>query len=267
MLAAAPGARAEPPRLWDPGYRTVLPDLSGVGRLRFLTSLDFPPFNFADATRRPTGFNVDLARAICDHLDATERCEIQAMPWDELEGALEAERGDVILAGSTPGAELRARFGVSEPYFRFPARFVGRRGAAIADEGFAEIVNGSRVAVVAGSAHQAMLAAFFPGAEPVARPEIIEVYDALTGGDADFIFGDGVTLSFWLAAPVSEACCQFVSGPYLSHHFLGLGMVAVTRPEDRLLLDAINAALKAIEGNGVYDEIYTRYFPVDPYGR
>ena len=266
MTVAHRPALAEPPRLWDPGYRAVIPDLSGIQRLRFLTSLDFPPFNFADATRRPTGFNVDLARAICAHLALTDRCEIEALPWEELEPALEAGNGDVILAGTAPSKEKRARFGLSEPYFRFPARFVARRDAQWGSSRFDEALRGKRVGVVANSAHAAMLASHFPQALAVDRADVADVYRGIKDGDLDFLFGDGVTLSFWLASPAAADCCAFVSGPYMSTAFVGRGMVAVTRRADTVLLDAVNGALKALEDNGTYAEIYARYFPIDPYG-
>ena len=265
-LVALGPAQAEPPRLWDPGYRAPATDLGGLERLRFLTSLDFPPFNFADANRKPTGFNVDLARALCAELGLTDRCEIQAMPWEELEPALEARRGEVILAGHAPDAALRMRFGLSEPYFRFPARLVGRNGAGPDDAAAAGALAGRKVAIVENSAHAAMLAAFFPRAEAVPLPEMARLYEALENGNADLIFGDGVLLSFWLASPAAGDCCRFVSGPYLSETHLGPGMVAVTRVADRRLLDAVNGALKAVEDSGAYAEIYARYFPVDPFG-
>jgi len=267
VLGADNPARAEPPRLWDPGYRASVPDLSGIQRLRFLTSLDFPPFNYADASRKPTGFNVDLARAICDHLELTSRCEIEAMPWEELEPALEAGLGEVILAGTAPSAEKRTRFGLSEPYFRFPGRFAARRDAVASDAGFRPALATGTVAVASGSAHAAMLASHFPDIDTIQRDTVSEVYAALIAGEADFVFGDGVALSFWLASPSAANCCEFVSGPYMSQDYFGLGMVAVTRISDENLLDAINAALKSIEDRGVYARIYARYFPIDPFGR
>ena len=47
--------------------------------IRFLTDSDFPPFNYYDEDNVLTGFNVDIARAICLELAAT--CDIQARPW------------------------------------------------------------------------------------------------------------------------------------------------------------------------------------------
>lgn len=266
MLMISIPVRAEPPRFWDPGFRVEAPDLSGLERLRFLTSLDFPPFNFADANKKPTGFNVDLARAVCDVLDVAARCEIQAMPWDELEPALEARRGEVILAGTAPSSEKRAQFGLSEPYFKLPARFVAKRGSELVTADWPGVLQGRTVAVVENTAHQAMLDAYFSEADAMPVANLSIAYAALKDGSADLIFGDGVTLSFWLAAPASDTCCTFVSGPYLSDAHLGLGMVAVTRRDDRLLLDAINAALKTVEDSGAFGEIYARYFPIDPFG-
>lgn len=268
LIAALGGgpAVADPPRLWDPGYLTPKVDLGGIPRLRFLTSLDFPPFNFADANRKPTGFNIDLARAICAELALVDRCEIQAMPWEELQPALEGGRGEVIMAGHAPDAGMRGRFGLSEPYFRFPARFAGRSEDEPDETGFRALVSQEPVAVVANSAHAQMLAAFFPQAQALPVDDMPAAYAALTQGEAGLVFGDGVLLSFWLASPAAEGCCRFYSGPYVSPVHLGQGMVAVTRRQDERLLEAINGALKAVEESGAYAEIYARYFPVDPFG-
>ena len=72
-------SRREPspfPNFWDPKRRVERPPAGAVPAIRFVTTDDFPPFNFLDADGRLTGFNVDLARAICAELDI--RCTIQA---------------------------------------------------------------------------------------------------------------------------------------------------------------------------------------------
>ena len=76
------------PNFWDPNERFVKPDFSTRQRLKFLTTTDFPPFNFIDRKKRLSGFHVDLARAICSELDMLAKCQIQALPWDELDEAL-----------------------------------------------------------------------------------------------------------------------------------------------------------------------------------
>ncbi len=87
------------PVLWDAKERLPKPDLSALPRLRFLTTTDFPPFNFLDGAGRLSGFHVDLARAICAELGIADKCQIQALPWGELDDALQKGEGEAIIAG------------------------------------------------------------------------------------------------------------------------------------------------------------------------
>lgn len=255
------------PRYFDPELRIAAPPLSGLPRLRFLTSLDFPPFNFADANKRPTGMNVDLARAICDVLKIEAKCEIQALPWQSLEVALAAKRGEAIIAGTAITNAKRDIFGLSYPYFRFPGRFLTKRDASLGFGGtMQKKLSDKSVAVVAKSAHEAMLNKYFPSAKPLALVDVQAVYKSLSDGEAELAFVDGVSASFWLSSPNAASCCSFAGGPYYSEKFLGLGMAVVTRKEDTQLLKAINSALRTIEESGKYQEIFERYFPNSPHG-
>ena len=55
-------ARCVVPGFWDPRRRPERPDLSRIRTIRFLTELDYPPFDYAGPDGNPAGFNVDLAR-------------------------------------------------------------------------------------------------------------------------------------------------------------------------------------------------------------
>ena len=57
---------------------------------------------------------------------------------------------------------LRARFLATRPYFRWPGRFVARTDRGLPAPSAAALA-GRSVGVVAGSAHAAYRAAFFPG--------------------------------------------------------------------------------------------------------
>ena len=61
-------ASAAVPGFWDPRRRPERPDLSRLTVIRFLTETDYPPFNFTGPDGNPAGFNVDLARALCDEI-------------------------------------------------------------------------------------------------------------------------------------------------------------------------------------------------------
>lgn len=265
-VVATPPARAEPaiPDYWGEKERIPRPDLSGFERVRFLTTIDFPPFSFLDADGRLAGFHVELARAICRELEIVSRCQIQALPWDELDKAMEAGQGEALIAGTSVTAGTREYYAFSRPYLRFPARFVVPRASPMA-EPMHRAVAQKRIGVLAGSAHEAMLRRYFPQARPVTYSRPDWLYGDLREGKLDGAFGDGMRLSFWLAGSDSDACCRFAGGPYFAPEFLGEGLAVAVRHEDAALARAIDYALREIAAKGVFAELYLRFFPVSFY--
>ncbi len=266
-LSAAAQERApvDLPILFDTRERIARPDLSGIVRLRFLTTVDFPPFNFIDQTGKLAGFHVDLVREICRELALTEKCQIQAVTFPELEKALVDGNGEAIAAGVAVTAELRKRFAFSRPFMRLPARFAVTKKAAPAGE-TAAALDGKRVGVVAASAHEAMLKAFFPRVTAEALPDRAALLAALKDGKVDAAFGDGMQLAFWTNGTESAGCCRLFDGPYVSERFLGEGLTIMVRKQDEAIAGAIDHALLALSRNGRLQEIYLRYFPVNLYG-
>ena len=61
-----------------------------------------------------------------------------------------------------------------------------------------EALEGKKVAVVAGTAHEAYLKALFTEAELQPYPNAEAARDALRKGEVDLLFGDGISLAFWL---------------------------------------------------------------------
>ena len=93
---AAQGAASQPssqlvvPGFWDPRRLPERPDISRMGAIRFMTEVDYPPFNFAGPDGNPAGFNVDLARMICEELKAN--CTMQMRRFDTLYDSLAQNR-------------------------------------------------------------------------------------------------------------------------------------------------------------------------------
>lgn len=257
-------ANAEPniPHLWDAKERLPRPDLSRLPRLRFLTTTDFPPFNFLDAGGRLTGFHIDLARAICKELALMDRCQIQALPWAELDGALSRGDGEAIIAGLSATTENREKYAFSRPYLIFPARFATLTGKPLKEPLYDQLQE-LRVGVIAGSAHERMLRADFGAVRVVTYSRQNWLNDDLKAGKIDAMFGDGMRISFWLNGKDAAGCCSFAGGPYLSPNFLGGGLVIATRKDENNLTAAFDYALHAISTRAEFGELYLRYFPVD----
>jgi polar amino acid transport system substrate-binding protein len=263
IVTAAAAEEAAPavvvPDFWDPRRRIERPPVGTVQAIRFLTTNDFPPFNFLDDNGHLTGFNVDLARAICSEL-AIE-CTIQAREWDDLVSHLIDKSADAVIAGIAISAENREHMDFSDVYLRPAARFVVRRedtGIATTPQG----LRGKTLAVVTRTAHEAYLAAMFPEVARKLYPTADAARQAVKNGEADAHFGDGLRLSFWLETLAAGHCCVFAGGPYLEPRFFGQGYAIAVAKDAPELKQAINAALQDLYEKGVYADLYLRYFPV-----
>jgi polar amino acid transport system substrate-binding protein len=262
-LAASPAADPMAvPGFWDPRRRPERPDLSRIGIIRFLTETDYPPFNYAGPDGAPAGFNVDLARMICEEIQVA--CTVQMRRFDTLVGALNGNNGDAVIASIAETPENRRILDFSDPYYRTPARFVSRRGVEI-DEVRPQALEGKRVAVVAGTAHEAYLKTLFTEAELHPYPDEAAARAALIKGEVELLFGDGISLAFWLNGTDSANCCEFRGGPYLESRFFGEGVGIAVKRGNELLRQAFNWALFRIWEKGRFTDLWLRYFPISPY--
>jgi len=266
VSACLPARAADPaiPNFWGSKERLQKPDLSGLQRLRFLTTVDFPPFNFLDSDGQLTGFNVDLARAVCAELGVLDKCQVQALPFGELGEALEKGEGEAVIAGLAITSKSRKDFAFSRPYLQFPARFIMPKPTALSEPIHGKIA-GLRIGVIAGSAHERMLRTYFPDAKPVTFTRQDWLYESLRDRKIDGAFGDGMRFSFWLAGTDSKGCCRFAGGPYLAPEYLGEGMAIAVAKDNFSLATAFDYALREITVKGKFAEIYLRYFPVSFY--
>ncbi len=271
--AAAPTAPIQPPKaaaaapqavpgFWDPRRRPDRPDLSRLTVIRFLTETDYPPFNFTGPDGNPAGFNVDLARSLCDEIKVT--CTIQMRRFETLIDALATNRGDAIIASMAVTPQLRAKVDFTDPYYRAPARFVSRRDNVM-PEIRPEYLEGKKVGVIAGTSHEAYLKAMFTDAEIHSYPDNDTLRAALRRGEVDFIFGDAISLAFWINGTDSDGCCAFSGGPFVESRYFGEGVGIAVRKGNDLLRQSLNWALFRIWEKGRYTDLWLRYFSISPF--
>ena len=249
------------PGFWDPRRRPERPDLSRISIIRFLTETDYPPFNFAGPDGAPAGFNVDLARLICEEIKVA--CTVQMRRFDTLVASLNSNNGDAVIASIAETPETRRQVDFSDPYYRTPARFVARRDFSGGVR--PEALEGRKVAVVAGTTHEAFLKTLFTEAELHPFPNAEAARDALKRGEVDLLFGDGISLAFWLNGTDSGGCCEFRGGPYLESRYFGEGVGIAVRHGNELLRQAFNWALFRLWEKGTFTDLWLRYFPISPF--
>jgi polar amino acid transport system substrate-binding protein len=257
--AASPRLLAQPPggeAAADPAQPREIPRRVAI---RFLTDSDYPPFNYYDEDNALTGFNVDIARAIC--LELAAACDIQVRPWPELLPALQHSETDAVIASHAISANALKFVDFTDRYYHTPARFVGKRSAGRMDA-TPEGLEGKKIAVAKGTAHEAYLRTFFRDSSIRAfdTPELAR--DALITGATDLLFDDGITLAFWLNGTASKACCEFKGGPFGEPKYFGDGVAIAVSRDDPQLKSLINAALRRLRESGRYEELVLRYFPL-----
>jgi polar amino acid transport system substrate-binding protein len=232
-------------------------DLPRRAAIRFLTDSEFPPFHYYDEDGALTGFDVDLARAICLELSAA--CDIKVRAWDDLLPALRRGEADAVIASHAITPQALTQVDFTDRYYHAAAWFAGLRGPKI--EATPDGLEGKRIAVVKGTAQEAYLRTFFPASvvQPFESAELAR--DALMARKVDLLFEDGINLVFWLNGTLSKDCCEFKAGPYFDPKFFGDGMAIAVPKNDAQLRGLINLALKRVRESGRYDELLLRYFP------
>jgi polar amino acid transport system substrate-binding protein len=267
-FAAAQAGAGEPapkpfiPNLFDPAGQAVKPEALLVKSIRFLTSDDFPPFHFALPDGTLAGFDIDLARAICADLKVA--CTIQARRFDTLTKALGAGQGDAVIAALANTAASRAEFDFTAPYYTTPARFVTRITPPVSDV-TPEALSGHTIGVQAGTTHLAFLKAFYPASVITPYPDQETLRAALRDGKAEAIFGDGIALSLWLNGTGSQGCCAFQGGPFTESHFFGNGVSIAVAKNNTGLRATLDYELEKLSQDGVFADLYLKYFPTGFY--
>jgi polar amino acid transport system substrate-binding protein len=191
-------------------------------------------------------------------------CTVQMRRFDTLVNSLANNSGDAVIASLAATPELRQKVDFTHPYYRTPARFVARRDFDLKTLGPLAL-EGRKVGVIAGTAHEAYLKTLFTGAElhPYETAEAARA--GLRKGEVDLLFGDGIALAFWLNGTASAGCCEFRGGPYLESRYFGEGVGIAVRKGNDVLRRAFNWALFRLWEKGRFTDLWLRYFPISPF--
>ncbi len=89
-------------------------DIAGK-TIRIATEGAYPPFNYTNADGSLAGFDIDVANALCEQMQA--KCEVVAQDWDGIIPGLLAQKYDAVVAGMSITPERQEKVDFTEPYF------------------------------------------------------------------------------------------------------------------------------------------------------
>ncbi|SIR50955.1 ABC transporter substrate-binding protein [Pseudacidovorax sp. RU35E] len=223
---------------------------------RIATEGTYPPWSYKDAQGTLQGWDVDIARALCEKMKA--KCEIVAQDWDGMLPGLLSRKFDLIVASMAITEQRRQRVAFSTKYKDTVSRFVARKGTP--DEVSPQALKGKTIGVQRGSIQAGFLTHNYGSAD-------LRFYDTpqaaeldLVAGRVDYIFGNMVTYFVGFMKTPQAKDFAFV-GPEFKGGLLGEGNGIAVRKDDPQTLAKVNAALDAIRADGTYDRITAKYFP------
>ncbi|WP_306049329.1 ABC transporter substrate-binding protein [Oceaniradius stylonematis] len=222
----------------------------------------YPPFNNLEADGSLVGFDIDIAKALCEEMGA--ECEFVTQDWDGIIPALVAGKFDAIIASMSITEERKQTVDFTEKYYNTPPAIAVPKDSditAATDEGLA----GRTIGAQSATTHSNYAEEKLSSADLRLYPTPDEYKLDIASGRIDAVIDDVVVLSEWLATDEGQ-CCKILDTltpePVINGEGAG---IAIRKGEDELR-EAFNAAIQAIRANGVYEQINNKYFEFDVYG-
>ena len=198
--------------------------------LRIAFDVPYAPFEYKDENGNLTGFEVELAEAMCEEMNAN--CEFVIQAWD----------------GMIPG--------LLEPYYNAPGGWFGPESFNT-DVTDMSAMEGKTVGVQRGTTMDTYVTENMGGVVTIKRYTTADdmVLD-LEGQRLDVVFVD---------YPVGEETVLSKDGfkEVGEPVKLGQGVGVAMRQRDTDLADEVNAALRTLKEDGTYDTIMQKYFAYD----
>ncbi len=222
--------------------------------IRFATEPTYPPFEYIDENNQMTGFDIELAKALCKEIKA--ECSFSNQSFDSLIPSLKFRRFDAIISGMDITASRLEQVDFSNPYYENSAVFIAEKGKISGVDQLSK----KTVGVQNGTTHQSYLINNFEKKGVKIRP-----YDSyqnalldLTNGRIDAVFSDTAVAREWI---ISQDKKKFaIAGKEIKDpDYFGTGMGIAVRKNDPLR-ETLNKALEKVKLEGTYQKLLTKYF-------
>lgn len=226
-------------------------------KLRIGTEGAYPPFNLLDANGNATGFDLDIAQALCEKMQA--ECSVVLSDWDGIIPALNVKKFDFIVASMSITEERKQAVDFTDRYYSNGLQFIAPKNAdfKVDAASLKGKVIGAQRATIAGNWLE----------DNYGRSVDVKLYDTnenayldLASGRLDGVLADKFVNWEWLESDAGKDF-EFKGDPVFEDDEIAIAV----RKGNTELVERLNKALKEIREDGTYAKINAKYFPFDIY--
>jgi len=242
------------------------PVAAAPAELKVAIDPTYEPFTFKTADGQPTGFDVDIANALCEQIK--RKCVFVEQVWDSMIPGLNAKKYDVIISSMSITDDRMKEVDFTDKYYNTPSRIVLKKTVKYTDPAS---IKGKKIGVLKGSTQEAYALGELKSAGVVVNSYEAQdqVYLDIKSGRLDGTVADFMEVTGgFLSKPEGEKFA--LAGADLKEpKYFGYGAgIALRKGEDALKAE-LNGAIKAIRESGKYKTLNDKYFAkfnIDVYG-
>jgi polar amino acid transport system substrate-binding protein len=231
-------------------------------KVRIGTEGAYPPFNELTASGELTGFDIEIAKALCEKMKV--ECEFVTQDWDGIIPALLAGKYDAIVASMSITDERKQQVDFTNKYYNTPPAIAVPKDSALT-AATPEALQGKMLGAQSSTTHANYAQEKLTGAEVKLYPTADEYKLDLQNGRLDAAIDDVVVLDQWIKSDAG-ACCRILGTLTPDPVINGQGAGIAIRKEDQDLKALFNKAIEEIRADGTYQKINDKYFSFDVYG-
>ena len=226
----------------------------------------YEPFTFKTADGKPTGFDVDIASALCEQIK--RKCVFVEQVWDSMIPGLMAKKYDVIISSMSITEDRLKQIDFTDKYYNTPSRVVMKKDVKYTGPAS---IKGKKVGVLKASTQEkyALGELKTAGVEVVSYEAQDQVYLDIKSGRLDGTVADFMEVTGGFLSKPEGANYTLVGADLKDPKYFGYGAgIALRKGEDKLKGE-LNEAIKAIRASGTYKTLNDKYFAkynIDVYG-
>lgn len=239
------------------GTAAAGPRLVHEGKLTTCTNIPYEPFQFKDAGGTVVGFDVDIVDLAARKLGLTQ--EIVDIDFAVIKSgaAMASGKCDVAAAGMTITPERQQNIDFSVPYFDATQALLAKKGTgatSLADVKSRGLKLGAQASTT--GLEYVKKQGFTPKEYADSAKELL----ALQAGQAEVIVQDLPVVLTWLKKPEIAAEFEMIASLDTGEQY-GIGL---KKGADPVLLKAVNEAIETAKKDGVYEQIFVKWFGKKP---